>query len=85
MTTAPKKKPGSLFKAAPAATEENQNQAPAAQTTTKRGKHLISGLFEPAAYRQFGVLSAELGVDKRELLREALNDLFIKHGKPPIA
>jgi hypothetical protein len=39
----------------------------------------------PAAYRQFGVLAAELGMDKRELLREALNDLFVKHGKPPIA
>jgi hypothetical protein len=24
-------------------------------------------------------------VDKRELLREGLNDLFTKHGKPPIA
>jgi hypothetical protein len=31
------------------------------------------------------VLAAELGIDKRELLREALNDLFVKHGKPPIA
>lgn len=42
-------------------------------------------MFDQAVYRQFGVLAAELGVDKRELLREALNDLFVKHGKPPIA
>jgi hypothetical protein len=41
-------------------------------------------MFVPAVYRQFGVLAAELGLDKRELLREALNVLFRKHGKPPI-
>ncbi|BBL77523.1 ribbon-helix-helix domain-containing protein [Methylomagnum ishizawai] len=46
------------------------------------GEALIAS---PPAYRQFGVLAAELGVDKRELLREALNDLFRKHGKAPIA
>ncbi len=77
------KKPGSLFQAPSAA--EPTTPAPAAQQGPKRGKHLISGMFEPAAYRQFGVLAAELGMDKRELLREALNDLFVKHGKPPIA
>lgn len=81
--TAAKKKPGSLFKA-PA---DEGTAAPVEMKTVmpKRGKHLISGMFEPAAYRQFGVLAAELGLDKRELLREALNDLFKKHGKPPIA
>jgi hypothetical protein len=85
MTT--KKKPGSLFKQ-PSADVEAINEQPMTATvpnSPKSGKHLISGMFEPAAYRQFGVLAAEIGFDKRELLREALNDLFIKHGKPPIA
>jgi hypothetical protein len=77
------KKAGSLFRAP--ADPEPVTPAPAAQHGPKRGKHLISGMFEPAVYRQFGVLAAELGIDKRELLREALNDLFVKHGKPPIA
>lgn len=72
-----------MFRASAAA--ETATPAPAEQQGPKRGKHLISGMFEPAAYRQFGVLAAELGIDKRELLREALNDLFTKHGKPPIA
>jgi hypothetical protein len=80
MTT---KKPGSLFKAALA--EPPAPAAPVQEGAPKRGKHLISGMFEPAAYRQFGVLSAELGLAKQDLLREALNDLFRKHGKPPIA
>ena len=78
------KKAGSLFKVqgddaptvAPQITEAKK---------PKRGKHLISALFEEPAYKQFTVLAAERGVQKQALLREALNDLFIKHGKPPIA
>lgn len=79
------KKAGSLFKAP--ATEEPAAPAAsaAAPKKTKTEKHLIAGSFEPPAYRQFGVLAAELGVGKQELLREALNDLFRKHGKAPIA
>jgi len=77
------KKTGSLFRAP---TVEESAPPPAAETgAPKRGKHLISGMFAQAAYRQFGVLAAEQGVNKQVLLREALNDLFVKHGKPPIA
>lgn len=81
------KKPGSLFKA-PTVDQEPETAPTVEQEQRKgpkRGQHLISGMFDPPAYRQFGVLAAELGVDKRELLREALNDLFRKHGKAPIA
>lgn len=79
-----KLKAGSLFKPK---TEEQ----PAVPHTTaepkkpKRGKHLISGLFAEPTYRQFTTLAAELGLQRQDLLREALNDVFIKHGKPPIA
>jgi hypothetical protein len=52
---------------------------------TKRGKRLISGLFDEPTYRQFTTLAAELGMLRQNLLREALNDLFVKHGKGPIA
>jgi len=76
-------KPASLFRAKP-------EEKPAAQPATeakrpKRGKHLISGMFEEPTYRQFTILAAELGLQRQDLLREALNDVFIKHGKPPIA
>lgn len=78
-------KTGSLFK-----TKEEEPVAPRPETTggqkkPKRGKHLISGLFEEPAYRQFTTLAAELGLQRQGLLREALNDIFVKHGKPPIA
>lgn len=77
------KKAGSLF-STPSVETPAEPQAIEAKTP-KRGKHLISGMFEQATFRQFGVLSAELGIAKQDLLREALNDLFKKHGKPPIA
>jgi len=35
-------------------------------------------MFEQATLRQKGVLSAELGITKQELLRKALNDTFKK-------
>ena len=78
-------KTGSLFRAK---TEEAKPVTPALRTEPKkpkRGKHLISGLFEETTYRQFTTLAAELGLQRQDLLREALNDLFIKHGKPDIA
>jgi hypothetical protein len=79
-----KLKPGSLFKTK---TDEPVVSRPAAteQKKPKRGKHLISGLFEEPTYRQFTTLAAELGLQRQGLLREALNDIFVKHGKPPIA
>jgi hypothetical protein len=40
---------------------------------------------EEPTYRQFTTLAAELGLQRQDLLREALNDVFLKHGKPPIA
>jgi len=77
-------KPASLFRT-------KREDTPGAHATTpepkkpKRGKHLISGMFEEPTYRQFTTLAAELGLQRQDLLREALNDVFLKHGKPPIA
>lgn len=39
----------------------------------------------PEAAQQFEILKAELGVKGQDLIAEALNLLFKKHGKPPIA
>jgi hypothetical protein len=78
-------KAGSLFRAKPEAVKPAAPVVTAEAKTPKRGKHLISGLFEAPTYRQFTMLAAELGLQRQDLLREALNDLFQKHGKPPIA
>jgi hypothetical protein len=77
------KKPASLFHPK---TEEKAAAHPATKAKKpKSGKHLISGLFPEPTYRQFTTLAAELGLQRQDLLREALNDVFVKHGKPPIA
>jgi hypothetical protein len=74
---------GSLFRAKPA--EKEITSVDIDVKKPKRGKHLISGLFEEPTYRQFTTLAAELGLQRQILLREALNDVFVKHNKPPIA
>jgi hypothetical protein len=76
-------KPASLFRTKPDDTPAARPLAGAKKP--KRGKHLISGLFKEPTYRQFTTLAAELGLQRQDLLREALNDVFVKHGKAPIA
>jgi predicted transcriptional regulator len=46
---------------------------------------MIAAPVDPAAHRQLKILAAELGEKSEALIREALRDLFVKHGKPPIA
>lgn len=38
-----------------------------------------------AAKRQLRILAAELDTTQQDLMTAALNDLFTRHGKPPIA
>ena len=79
-------KPGSFFTSTPAdAPKPTRREPTATAKEPKRGAHLISGLFPPDVWKQYGMLAAELGVDKRQLLAEALNMVFEKHGKNPIA
>jgi hypothetical protein len=46
---------------------------------------LIGGHFDPAVGRQLKMLAAEQGRTIQDVLGEALNDLFVKHKKKPIA
>lgn len=49
------------------------------------GKYQVSAFFEKNAKKQFDMLSVEVEKNKTELLTEAINDLFRKYNKPPIA
>jgi len=49
------------------------------------GKKIISGHFDPAVSKQFRAIGLEMDRTGQDLLAEALNDLFVKHGKSPIA
>jgi hypothetical protein len=49
------------------------------------GKKTVAAHFDPAVSKQLKQLGLERDSSTQALLREAINDLFTKHGKPPIA
>lgn len=51
----------------------------------RRGKVVISAYFDPAVRKQFAILAVEEERTQAALLAEALNLLFEKHGRSPIA
>ena len=50
-----------------------------------RGSKHIGGYFSEETLRQLKVLGAIEGKTQQDLIQEALNALFEKYGKPPIA
>lgn len=52
---------------------------------SRLGKKGLTSYFDPAVLKQLKILSAEKETSQQQLLAEALNDLFVKNGKPPIA
>ncbi len=61
-------------------TKHKENVAP-----SRRGKKNISGYFSPEVHRQLRVIAAEEDKNLQEILGDALNELFERRGKPPIA
>ncbi|MEB3311997.1 MAG: ribbon-helix-helix domain-containing protein [Snowella sp.] len=52
---------------------------------SRQGKKAITGYFDPAVSRQLRQLALDRDSTIQALLSEALNELFIKYGKNPIA
>jgi hypothetical protein len=52
---------------------------------TRAGKKKVTATLSPEAHRQFKGLAVDQGGKIEGLLTEAINDLFRKYGKPPIA
>ena len=52
---------------------------------SRKGKRSVAGHFTPEVARQLRVLAAEADRTVQDLLAEALNDLFRKHNRSPIA
>lgn len=52
---------------------------------SRRGKKNISGYFPPEVHRQLRVIAAEEDKNLQQILGDALNALFERRGKPPIA
>lgn len=70
---------------APAETSTAAQQPSGFYAATRAGKKKLTAAVDPAAHMQFRQLALELGKNGEVLLIEAINDLFAKHGKPPIA
>jgi hypothetical protein len=51
----------------------------------RRGKKAVSGHFDPTVQKQLNQMALDEDSSVQALLREALNDLFAKRGKPTIA
>ena len=67
----------------PVAIATPENKAP--RVPSRRGKKSIAGFFDPAASLQLRQIALDEGSNVQDLLREAINDLFEKRGKPRIA
>lgn len=61
--------------------ESEQKRLPPSQ----KGKKFLSVRVDPAVSRQLKQLSIDNDTSVSTLLHEAINDLFQKYGKPPIA
>jgi hypothetical protein len=62
------------------------NAAKAATVPPSRtGKRIVSGHFDPVVARQLKQIALDYDTTVQALLAEALNDLFTKYGKAPIA
>jgi hypothetical protein len=56
-----------------------------ARTPSRIGKKTVAAHFDPAVSKQLKLIGIERDQSTQALLREALNDLFLKYGKSPIA
>lgn len=52
---------------------------------SRRGKKIVGGYFDPAVSKQLHQIALDKETSLQDLIGEALNDLFVKYGKPPIA
>ena len=76
----PPAQPAPQRESAAAATLNNPHFRP-----SREGKTNVTGYFPLAVKKQLRILAADRDTTIQELLAEALNDLFAKHGRPEIA
>lgn len=76
----PAPQPAAIEAATPRAATSTRYTAP-----SRQGTKAITGHFDPAVSKQLKQLSLDQDSSVQALLAEALNDLFTKYSKPPIA
>ena len=66
-------------------TVETQPKSNSMVPPSRQGKKMISGHFDKDVHRQLKILAIEKDTSIQNLLSEALNALFERNNKPPIA
>lgn len=70
----------------PKATAQPLEEKPKSpRTPSREGKKFIGGHFDPVVSKQLKGIALANDSSIQALLAEAINDLFEKYGKPPIA
>lgn len=81
MATAKRQNLSNMFTTPPPSTTTE----PREKRPDRAGKRATLFQLPAAAKKQLAILAIERETTQQALLSEALNDLFQKHGKPPIA
>ena len=76
---------GKLPPSEPEVKENGSVLADRQQPPSRVGKKPVTVYYGKEAHLQLKILSAEMDTSIQELHVAALNALFVKHGKPPIA
>ena len=76
---------GKLAPAEPEVKENGSSPAVRQQSPSRVGKKPVTVYYGKEAHLQLKILAAEMETTIQELHEDALNTLFVKHGKPPIA
>ncbi|HEX4772225.1 MAG TPA: ribbon-helix-helix domain-containing protein [Bryobacteraceae bacterium] len=64
---------------------EKTAEPPTFVAPSRRGKIAVTAFYDPDVRMQLKILAAERKTSIQELVTEALNGLFERYGKPPIA
>ena len=76
---------GKLPPTEPEAKEKAPTPVGRQQSPSRVGKKPVTVYYGKEAHLQLKILAAEQDTTIQELHEDALNALFVKHGKPPIA
>ena len=76
---------GTLPPTEPEVKEKSLSPVGRQQSPSRVGKKPVTVYYGKEAHLQLKILAAEQDTTIQELHEDALNALFVKHGKPPIA
>ena len=72
-------------KPAPVREEQPANNSKSTRPPSRQGKKALGAFVSPETSRQLKQIALDENTTVQYLVVEALNDLFVKHGKRPIA